>query len=419
MIEFKFFLSTLQDTIVIKNDDFIGKGAYGKVYYIGEMYGTKSVMKISESTKKSNEYFFEKHYYNTHNSDFGIPKFISHGSALNLINSKVYDYMIIEYVGYYSLNKIIRHISNSYDEEEKEIFKILHKSLYFQLKKIHDSGIILRDIKSENIVLNDVIGYYFAKKYYSLANELNETTYNICKCETSFAEIKRLFEEKKYDSLVKFVDFGIAFDINELHKNAYYNKNGNFTLGTFDGLCGLDELFASTLTHISPFSLINLSDMLNFRQSEDSMITSKENISMLLELADIWSLNILFSICLFDIMHKQRYCEKIKKYKKIYNGNLYFLPIVINRNNNFDLKKELLFDEIVFDDEIEIIQNCISCILKKILFLANNIKERDNFNSKSTIIKKNYTENYVYKLNDIIAETYNDIILFIDNIILS
>lgn len=408
-VKFKFYLPIINREIYLTDEDFIGSGSYGDVYILGKIEKIKYVIKVTKNNGGPNDYLTEEHFYKKHNNNGGIPKFLCTGSTLNLLNMKKYDYMIIEYVGFFSLRKILNVLPHG-DEEEKEIFTMLYKSINEQLRKIHNSGIVLRDIKPDNIVVNDIIGFYFATKYYELANQLNDFTHMICQCDTSFQKIKEKFLEKKYDDIVKFIDFGIAFDIGELYKSEIYNKTNNFTLGSFVDLDGLEGLFASTLTYISPFSMINLSKMLYNKFDENIMIMCKNNISFLLILSDIWSVNILFAICIHDnIYRKKKYSRSIQYHKTLFSGNLSNIPLFFDKNQKFILKKELRMTNVFFCEEIENIFNHIKLITGKILELANFIKNDTEWIKKKVIVKLNYSEENIIEIKNKTSEIFNEV----------
>lgn len=411
-IKFSFALFDNANVIDIKHDAFIGSGVYGEVYYLGKIKDTKCVIKITKSTGKYNEYVSEYHFYKKHheNNNNSVPRAIKIGCAINLLNMKQYDYLILEYVGFFSLKKILDSIHDA-DEEEKQIFAILYKSLNIQLKFLHKSNITLRDITPGNIVLNDKIGYYFAKKYFTLGGNLNATTNAICECKTCFSDIIELFNNEDYNNIAKFVDMGVAFDINELYKTKIYNKENKYAFCSFVNLYGLEGLFASTLTYISPFCMMNLIDILNSSLPDDILIISKDNISAMLKIADVWSLNILFLICLHDGMNKNKYLKKKQKYispyAKKYNEHISentFIYMPFTSYKTFSLNIELTLNEYFFEEQMENIYNTIMQKIEIILHIANNIRNNKIWTPNKIIIAQEYTHDIIYEIQNNIKQ---------------
>lgn len=426
MIIFNIQLLDNENPTIIKLNSYIGKGNYGGVYYIGKIKNINCVIKLTKKKEEKineyeNEYHFYKKFHSNSNSNINnnniylspIPRAIGIGYGLNEIDNIIYDYIIIEYVGFFSLKNILDSIINiKYtSEEELEILNNIYKILQQNLKILHKSNIILRDITPSNIVVNDIVGYYFAKKYYKLASTLNSEMGKICNCETSYEEIINF---SKNNNIVQFIDLGLAFD-SEIMLNNNFTKTHPYTYCIYNELKGLECLFVCTLTYMSPFCMINLSELLKIN---DSLIC-KKMVYYILLLSDIWSLNIIFLIYIHDVLiTTSKYVfetrKKLIKFPIKYNYNLTsntfsWMPFIIN--TNFELKDELNFEnkDINYDNTKKT-HNYIKNTINNILNFANFIKnETKKETKKYSIYCLEYDENTIEKIKNKITETFSNI----------
>jgi serine/threonine protein kinase len=329
--------------IKIKDDLMIGKGAYGNVFYIGELNGKKCVIKISLTEDNNNKYEIENYFYIKYESNSSciksLPSVLYIGKTENKLDSKKYDYIILEYVGVYNLCKIFNNIFNP-KSDASYIVNILYNCLYIQLRSIHKTNIVYRDISPANIVISDMITSFLMKKYFSFNNDIQSELYKCIPQNITIEDIINKFIDKKYDELVKFVDAGIFCDLDVIDNINKYDADNIFICGNFYEFDDLDGLFGSTIEYTSPFCIFDFSSLICKIENKSNI---RKLIKNLLKLSDIWSLNIVFTIYLFNIVTKNNYHGYI-------NNQLSDSPIIYanNLNNNTFLRMPFYFSSNTF-----------------------------------------------------------------------
>jgi hypothetical protein len=416
--------------LIIKKNQLLGKGSYGHVYYIGNIYGISCVIKIIKSkfnniTKNKNkdtdsekedeyeenfifEYESELHFYNKYeNSKHNIkslPKLLNYGTAHNKIDHKFYDYMILEYVGTLNLSNIFNNLVHM-DNDEKKIINLIYLCLYEHIISFHNTNMVYRDISSSNIVVSDKVAYFFAKKYYIFSELIPDTMQNVIFKEyienlldpkDILEDIENDYKNRKYSNIVRFVDAGMICDLDELEKIEIYNKYNSLLSGSFTDFQHLDSLFSATTRFISPFCMLNLSSLIKKYDKEYFSKNVKYILSMALKLADFWSLNIIFLIHFYDLENpNDKYEIFIRKKTKKDSNSLVIstteklileMPFCSNKNNIFLIKE--LYNYTKYDNLNNAYYGNLNVIVINSL---NNII--DMINSVIFSLKKN---NYVY-----------------------
>jgi hypothetical protein len=352
-ILFDIFILDKKHNIKIKENALLGKGTYGKVYYIWNIDGIQCVIKIikncnNDNSDSDNEYKSEIHFYKKYESSSfnkkSLPKLIDYGKAQNSIDSKIYDYIVLEYVGILSFNKILQNLIHM-DDDERLLIKIIYQCIYIHLTSFHMSKMVFRDVTPSNIVVSDKITSFFMQKYFVFSNLIPYNMAKIVFKEMTIAEIIDDYKNKKYDEIVRFVDAGMFCDLDKLNNMEKYDKNDELFSGNFTDFSELDGMFSSTLRYVSPFCMLNLSSIIQNYDDSELLIFSKIIVEIALKLADIWSLNIMFLIHFYDITNPRENYEKIVLQKlKINRYNLSkFLPEDIFHNMPFKTSQNKLF----------------------------------------------------------------------------
>lgn len=385
--------------ILIGEKYFIGKGSYGKVYYVGNIEGKKCVIKIAKSDENFNEFeqdvYFYKKYYSTkssnliNNDDRSLPFLLDFGKAKNKLDNNYYDYMILEYVGINNLYYVLK--TKVVDKEEKIIFKMIFNCLYNHLLSFHKSNLVYRDVSPANIVLSDEVISLLINKNLRYREKINENLIGLIPKNEQINNIMENYIHQSYGKIVKFVDGGMFGDLDFVYKNDIYDKSNYLFFGDFIEFNMIDGMFSSTLQYISPFCLFNLSSIVNNCKKGQVGENIKLLIINTLKLADIWSLCIGYIIHLHDtnntnLLYQVKVNSKSKKVPKTYskyglNGTtentLNSMPFYVLYDNNILLVKELAeildTNTKLFNEEYNSLRECISTIINEILVFANII----------------------------------------------
>jgi serine/threonine protein kinase len=371
--------------IIIKENMLIGKGSYGEVYYIGEFKSKKCIVKLSQTYKHNNEYEIENYFYKKyefHTSDInGLPLALYIGKTENKLNSKKYDYIILEYVGIYNLCKIFNNIFKP-ETDVKHLINILYNSLYTQLTSIHKTQIVCRDISPSNIVISDMVTSFLLKKCFAFYKDIPYEIYKNIPLDITIENIIDKYNNNKYDELVRFVDAGIFCDLDVIDAiNKYDNKN-ELLCGCFDEFDELDGLFGSTVEYTSPFCIFNFSSLIYKMENKTNI---KNLIKNLLKMADIWSLNLVFLTYLYHIVTKNIYYGNIKRqlksspimYTNKLNENIFLrMPFYFSGGKFFlsvDLEYIMNFDFSESNAEFIELQQTIKHCLNSIISFVNDL----------------------------------------------
>lgn len=432
--------------ILIKEKTFIGRGAYGSVYYIGIISGINSVIKINKSDNKFNEFEYEAYFYRKYNmgklynfndyQDRSLPFLLDYGKTKNKIDNKIYDYMIIEYVGINNLYSILK--TSDIDYGEKLICKMIFNCLYNHLQSFHKSNLIYRDVNPTNIVLSDNVTSFLISKSYSFSEKINKNFLDLIPKKNSIENIIKKYIGKSYGNIVKFVDGGMFGDVDYIYNNATYTRNNYFFYGAFPEFNMLDGMFASTIYYISPFCLFNLSSIINIYKEDRVSQNIRNLVINILRISDIWSLCILYAIHIHDtnnvkLSYKSIINSKFKKNPKTYSeigsdgtneNTINYMPFYVSCNNKIILVKELMdildLDKKIMHIDYDVLRENISIIINEILSLANlilsySIKQKINYILhfdeniinilyKESLKKINFIHNTITKFDKILCE---------------
>lgn len=295
-----------QHTVTIKKKYFVGSGSYGNVYYIGQINDTHAIIKIAQAKDikynifSQDFYFYNKYHSTNTNKDVGLPFLIDFGKSINKIDGKIYDYIIMEYVGIKNIFRILQ--IKQLRIEETMLFKIIFICLYKQLSSFHDQHLVYRDVSPTNIVASDSVTSYLIDHHPRLRNEINTESLHMKEIvykKTSFKSICDEYVLDNHNKLVRFVDGGLFGDVDYINKITTYNVNNEYFVGNFIEFDNLDGIFACTMRYVSPFCLFNCSSLINLCDGELKGIVKKLLIN-LLYLSDYWSLCVIYLIHLYD-----------------------------------------------------------------------------------------------------------------------
>jgi serine/threonine protein kinase len=414
---FNFSILDGKYNIEISKESIIGKGSYGKVYYIGTIDNIECVIKIFNHDDDDNEYQREIHFYKKYESSLfyakSLPKLIDYGYYTNKIDSRKYDCIILEYVGSLTFYKILKKLA-FIDTEEEFVLKMIYTCIYKHLLSFHNSKMVFRDVNPSNLVVSDKITCFFMQKHYLIADMMKKKMVNdvFVFREVTISEIIDDYKNENYEEIIRFVDAGMFCDLDRLNEIQQLDKNDNLIGGNFLEFDGLDGTFASTLNYVSPFCILRLSSMIKSYNNSELNQIAKNNVEITLKLADIWSLNIIFLIHFHDITNTQMSYEKIILSKLCYDRNNCKLISKANtiRSLPFQMmNQELYINKELFPYTIYENINC-SCYLDLhniVIETINNIIELVNnlifiSNNNINIIKDIYTliSNYEKKVNE-------------------
>jgi serine/threonine protein kinase len=397
--------------IQVSENNFIGKGTYGNVYYVGNIMGINSVIKINKSDGKNNDYEHEAYFYRKYNSnklfnlsehvDRSLPFLLDFGKTKNKIDNKIYDYMILEYVGINNLYIALK--TRVVDYEEKIIYKMIFNCIYNHIISFHKSNLVYRDVSLANIVLSDEVTSFLIPKSYRFSEKISENLVNLIPKNICIKDIMENYIHKTYGKIVKFVDGGMFGDLDFIYNNSSYKRNSYLFCGDFNEFNMLDGMFAATLLYVSPFCLFNLSFIINNYKEEQMTKNIKNLVVNILKLADIWSLCIGYAIHLHDtnsvnLIYQVIVNSKIKKNPKTYskdgfngtNENTFnWMPFFVMNDNKILLVKELANildpDTNLVNKEYALLRETISVIINEILsfsnlILSHSVKKILNYN---------------------------------------
>lgn len=127
--------------IDLNNDNKLGKGSYG-VTYKGINSNNKNIVAIKIEEKETSLLINEAKIYNLLNNIKGVSKLRSYGSEGN------FNYMVIDYLGC-----TIEHIKLLNSKIKKKLIREYGIQMINIIEKIHNKGIIHRDIKPDNFLL--------------------------------------------------------------------------------------------------------------------------------------------------------------------------------------------------------------------------------------------------------------------------
>ena len=391
-----FDINVLNDTINLKiyENSFVGKGAYGHVYYIDKINDLQCVIKIGQTDRNSfnfNYYETEAYFYCKYNSSENntncLPKLIDLGKTKNKVNAVYYDYLILEYVGALNLNTLFNNVICP-SESDRCVMKILYNSAFINLSSIHSHNIIYRDISPNNLVISNDVAKYFTETNSFLKYKISQNISPHIEGNYKFEDIVSKYFNDKHNELIKFIDAGLCCDIDQINYDSEKNIIDNFNdlfCCVYDEFDELDGMFCSIIEYCSPFCLFNFSSILKNDTLRKDPAT-KLLISNLLKISDIWSFNIIFSINLYNILRKGCYYFYTINKKKLANPRIYgkklsantFIRMPFSCNEYMYLSNELMFvEKFNFSDEYkdnyEDLRNHIMSMLNKILSFINSI----------------------------------------------
>ena len=383
----------------IQNKYFIGKGSYGKVYYIGNMRldgfatrpsadeganGSRScVIKITPSCDpKTNEYYNDFYFYKKYDSKpkiyKSLPLLIEMGKTYDAVSRAMVDYMIMEYVGIKNLYEIFR--TRTIKPEEKILFKMIYVCIHKHISAFHNMNFIYRDVSPANVVLSDKVTSFLMENNNALFNGLNTNMRDVVFRETTLKDIAEDYVNGSYGNIVRFVDAGLFGDLEHIYKADQYNKLDMLFFGNFPEFQNYDCMFICTLQYISPFHMFNLSSMIQKYDDPELSSISKNTVSHILKLSDIWSICIMFLIHLHDTNTHG------PTYQSIVNSNI-SRPFVVEDNKiKLNINLSAILNKDLYHEDYSVLQDNIVTVLGEILSLANGIL------SKST------KDGHVYKL---------------------
>jgi serine/threonine protein kinase len=387
--------------IKVKKSSFIGNGAYGNVYYIGNIMGINSVIKISKtnnSDDKFNVFEHEAYFYRKYKSnkildlskknDRSLPILLDYGKTKNNIDDKIYSYIVLEYAGILSLGNLLK--TKFIDYEEKMICKMIFNCLYNHIISFHELNLVYRDVSLSNVVISYDVTSFIISRNYRVTDKIDQNLIKLIPENISIDNIMENYIHKNYGKIVKFVDSGMFGDLDFIHKNDVYDRTNFLFHGDFREFDALDGMFAATPLYVSPFCLFNLSFIINNYEDEQMTKNIKNLVVTVLRMADIWSLCIGYAIHIYDTNNKSPYRvminSKIKKNPISYSKNhlngttentFNYMPFLVVDNDIILLVKEL--DDII-DLEMNLInkdythlRETISIIITEILSFANLI----------------------------------------------
>lgn len=368
----------------IKNKYFIGKGSYGKVYYIGEITNVNCVIKITPSCdSKTNEYYNDFYFYNKYNSKpkiyKSLPLLIEMGKTYDTVSRTFVDYMIIEYAGIKNLYEIFK--TRIVKTEEKILFKMIYVCIHKHITAFHSMNFIYRDVSPANVVLNDKVTSFLMEKNNTLFNGLNPNMRDVVFRETPLNDIAEDYVSGSYGNIVKFVDAGLFGDLEHIYKADRYNKLDTLFFGNFPELENYDSIFICTFQYISPFYMFNLSSMIQKYEDPELSSVAKSTIGHILKLSDIWSICIMFLIHLHDTNTHG------PTYQTIVNSSNINRPFIVEDNKiKLNTNLSAILNKDLYHIEYNELRDNIITILGEILSLANEILSRST------------KDRYVYKL---------------------
>jgi serine/threonine protein kinase len=356
----------------------LGEGSYGVVYF-ANINNVKCVIKIlrGKCNLESEVYFYNKYYSSTHNNTASIPIYYQSGNIQNNIDNMIYDYIILEYVGFFTLKALMKNINR----RNKENFDLLNKMIQIiyntgtiLLEDIHDNGLVCRDIKPENIIISDCVLSYFI---YNLNLNITIPYYVCLDKNIKLEDIINNYNNSKYENILRFVDLGMFGDLDALDENFKFNDI-RFAID-YIKFEPFDTLFITTMTYLSPFSIFNFKkfiDKRNFKEKKFNLIMLKK----LLKKSDNWTYNLLFTIIIYSLygnydMYVNCNSPSMLKYYNYdeYSGTNKYLKFCIFDiiDDKIIIKKEILnvlLDNNVFIScsvlsNINTIMNTVQCFL--------------------------------------------------------
>jgi serine/threonine protein kinase len=367
--------------IQIKKSDYIGRGSYGKVYYIGNIAGINSVIKIVQSASRNNEYYNDYYFYLKYNSKGhkykSLPQIVDYGKTVDNVKSNkgnIVDYIILEYVGAKNLFEIFK--NRIIDSQERELFKMIFYCVYKHLVSFHDIGLIYRDVSAPNIVLSDKVTSFLMSKDPNICDNIDSKMRDLVYKKTSFDEIRNDFNCGKYYNLVKFVDGGFFGDLSHLSTVEEYKLDDDLFFGDYFDFREFDGLFSTTLHYGSPFYLFNLSSMIKKYDDAKVFNLSRQVIGNFLKLADIWSTCTIFAIHIHDIyVGGASYFSVMNKKNSEKKDIFDAIPFAIDEEGYITLNEQLTtamnLNTLIIKEEYRPFRSCIFGILNKILNLVN------------------------------------------------
>ena len=174
-----YFKDYKKEINILKNDisqfqikEIIGEGMFGKVKLaIHLLTNEKVAIKIFDKGKiKSKK---EKEYIDR---EIAILKKLNHYNTIKLYNIIQNDEFIFFIQEYISGKELLHYIENTYNLSEKDICK-LYQQIISGIEYMHEMGIVHRDLKLENILLNykkdiKIIDFGLSNKYDKDIDEL-------------------------------------------------------------------------------------------------------------------------------------------------------------------------------------------------------------------------------------------------------
>ncbi|XP_070506281.1 serine/threonine-protein kinase S6KL [Chironomus tepperi] len=194
--------------------DFIASGSFGKVYKVRQQ-NTNDIfaLKILEKSK-----IILDNYVNQLKDEVSVKQAISHHpfivTSQEHWQNKGYIFQLTEYISEGELFNKIKHFT-------RKLVQIYVAELAIVIEFLHNAGIIYRDLKSENILLDE--NYHIKLIDFGLSKWLKQgqRTFTICGTKNSMAP--EIFTGNGYDHAVDWYSLGILamrmFNNNQCHKH--------------------------------------------------------------------------------------------------------------------------------------------------------------------------------------------------------
>jgi serine/threonine protein kinase len=435
--EMNIYIDNKLKNIKFPSENKLGGGQYGNVFLFKDS-DKKYAIKISERDdfRFENHVYIKYHKFNEDNY-IALPKSYGYGKALNKFDGVRYYYIIIGYVGIITLQKFITIIreNNLYTDEIKYILRMIYKIIILYLSSLHKCDLICRDIKPENIVINDNILSYIICQFGidKIKKFVPYYFYNNYLKDVSYKNIENFYNEKQYHNIVQIIDTGLFCDISFLDIN--YSKNNEKCYSDFPDFYPYDTIFSTTITYLSPFAIFNLSDKLQSSIKNKSKETIILLLKYLLKISDFWSFNVVYACSLYDLLKNytndslniKSNLQKLHQYKNTYTyhytQHIFFDVLITDKKINFILKHEIMSH--LFDHDIGLIE-IIVMFFSKILEIANNIAnkvEKSHLPLKVNFDDEKFTEIFgfilakINELNNGFKKFYGDSIdiIFIED----
>ena len=184
----------VKDEICLKEE--ISKGSFGRVHLTYYKNNSKKVYATKIISRKNEDSNFRKYF----NNEMNILKELDHINIIHLVElrfDKNYYYIITDYYNGGTLTNCLKKYMQIYGSPfSEEIVQYLMRQIVEAIKYLHKKGIIHRDIKLDNILVN-------------FENKEDKENLNMLKCQ------------------IKLIDFGFATYLND--SNLAYSVLGSPT----------------------------------------------------------------------------------------------------------------------------------------------------------------------------------------------